>query len=115
MTVHSVTKRPTEDTSALPPKPMVFVSISLTLENITTDYLEHISLSYILVDTEGREASRDVMSSSQTILFTQSLGGGHKLTGSIGFKVNPEAKGLTLIYRPFVSQRRFTPIRVSLE
>lgn len=119
LTVHSVTREPTEDTSALPPKPMVFVSIELTLENTTGDYLQHNWLSYSLVDNKGQGAGPiplpPLFTSEPYFLFIESLGGGQKISGSIGFTVSPDSMGLTLVYQPFVGQRGFTPIRISLD
>jgi len=94
---------------------MVLVSIELTLENTTGDYLEHTWLSYSLVDNEGEAVSPTPLSTSQSFLFVQSLGAGQKITGSMGFTVSPDSMGLTLVYQPFVGQRSFTPIRIRLD
>jgi len=115
LTVHSVAREATEDKSALPPKPMVLVSIELTLENTTEDYLEHTWLSYSLVDNKGQEVGPGVLSTSESFLFIESLGAGQKISGSMGFTVSPDSTGLTLVYQPFVGQRDFTPIRISLD
>ena len=115
LTVHSVAREPTEDTSALPPKPMVLVSVELTLENTTGEYSEHTWLSYSLVDNKGQGVSPGALSTSQPFLLIRSLGAGQILTGSMGFTVNPDSMGLTLVYQPFVGQRSFTPIRISLD
>jgi len=115
LTVHSVAREATEDQSALPPKPMVLVSIELTLENATGDYLEHTWLSYFIVDNEGQVFAPDVLSTSHSFLFVKSLGGGQRINGSMGFAVSPDATSLTLVYQPFVGQRAFPPMRISLD
>jgi len=94
---------------------MVLVSIGLTLENTTGDYLEHTWLSYSIVDHKGQEFAPDVLSTSQSFLFVKSLGGGQKISGSMGFTVSPNSMSLTLVYQPFVGQKDFPPIRISLD
>jgi len=94
---------------------MVLVSIELTLENMTGDYLEHTGLSYSLVDNKGQGVGLTPLSTSESFLFIESLGGGQKISGSMGFTVSPDSMGLTLVYQPFVGQRSFTPIRISLD
>lgn len=115
LTVHSAAREATEDKSALPPKPMVLVSIELALENTTGDYLQHTWLSYSLVDNKGQGVSPGVLSTSESFLFIESLGAGQKIGGSMGFTVSPDSMGLTLVYQPFVGQRGFRPIRISLD
>ncbi len=120
LTVDRVTRRRTEDRSALPPRPMVLVIVDLTLENLGDSPTRYTWLSFRVVDARGREFSLNPAAlpdplGRHPLIGIDSVGPQQQMAGPLGFPVEADAEQVALVYRPFVGHESFVPIRVALD